>query len=355
MPKMKIFNSLEKEAFDSPPIFNSAERKQFFPLPLLLKGSIADLRTPTNKVCFLVAAGYFKARRRFFARQFHQADLEYVARQIDVNPAEIYIEVYDRATSARHQRIILNYFGCSPFNKAAKIITASEIEALIPVQYRPKLILLEIIQILTRQKIEIPSYNVLTGMIVTAINRHRHELSAIVEAGLSKTQRASLDALLEKEPDNGTSGGWRYRLTLLKRPFQSTRPVKIRANLADLDTLQTLYLDLKPVVQRLDLSYECARYYAYSVIKSQIPQVSRRADHDRLLHLIAFVAYQTFRLNDTLIDTLLSAVQAAVNSAVKAQKETYFQEREQRGQSLSALADNLRQSVRRRYPGSGIS
>jgi Arc/MetJ family transcription regulator len=40
------------------------------------------------------------------------------------------------------------------------------------------------------------------------------------------------------------------------------------------------------------------------------------------------------------------AVQAAVNSAVKAQKETYFQEREQRGQSLSALVDNLRQSVR---------
>lgn len=63
-------------------------------------------------------------------------------------------------------------------------------------------------------------------------------------------------------------------------------------------------------------------------------------------HLIAFVAYQTFRLNDTLIDTLLSAVQAAVNSTVKAQKEVYFQEREQRNQSLSGLADKLRQSVR---------
>jgi len=83
MPKMKIFNSLEKEAFDSPPVFNSAERKQFFSLPLLIKDSIADLRTPTNKVCFLVVAGYFKARRKFFARQFHQADIEFVARQTD--------------------------------------------------------------------------------------------------------------------------------------------------------------------------------------------------------------------------------------------------------------------------------
>ena len=346
MARMKIFNTLEEEAFESPPVFNSADRKQFFSLPVVLKDAVVDLRTPTNKVCFMIAAGYFKARRRFFGRQFRQPDIEYAALQVGANQADIRIEAFSKETCARHQKIILNYFGCSPFNKAAKNITASEIAALIPVQYRPKLVLLEIIQLLTRQKIEIPSYNVLTGMIVTAINRHRHKLSAIVEAGLSKTQRASLDALLKKEPDNGTNGGWRYRLTLLKRPFQSTRPLKIRANLADLNTLQTLYLDLKPVVQHLDLSYECARYYAYSVIKSQIPQVSRRADHDRLLHLIAFVAYQTFKLNDTLIDTLLIAVQAAVNSAVKAQKEAYFLEREKRSQSLSALADNLRQSVR---------
>lgn len=346
MPKMKIFNSMEKEAFDSPPVFNSAERKQFFSLPLLLKDSITDLRTPTNKVCFLAVAGYFKVRHKFFARQFHQADFEYIAHQIGVNPAEVHVGAYSKGTYARHQSIILNYFGCSPFDKAAKIITAREIASLIPVQYRPKLVLLEIIQILTRQKIEIPSYNVLAGLIIAAINRHQRELCAIVDAGLNKKQRASLNALLEKEPDNGTCGGWRYRLTLLKRPFQSTQPLKIRANLADLNTLQTLYLDLKPVVQRLALNYECARYYAYSVIKAQIPQVSRRADHDRLLYLIAFVAYQTFKLNDTLIDTLLTAVQAAVNGAVKAQKEAYFQEREQRSQSLSGLADKLRQSVR---------
>src|SRR4029077_5806003 len=62
MARMKIFNTLEEEAFESPPEFNSGERKRFFSLSLLLKESQASLRTPTNKVCFLVAAGYFKAR-----------------------------------------------------------------------------------------------------------------------------------------------------------------------------------------------------------------------------------------------------------------------------------------------------
>lgn len=345
MARMKIFNTLEEEAFESPPVFNSAERKRFFSLPLLLEDSMVNLRTPINKVCFLVVAGYFKARRKFFARQFHQTDIEYVARQIGVDPSEVFIKSYSKETYARHQRAILSYFGYCPFDEAAKTIITNEIAALIRVQFRPKLVLLEIIHVLTIKKIAIPSYNVLADLIVAALNNHQRTLNKIIETRLTENQRTNLDTLLEKEPSNSTEEGWRYRLTLLKKPNQSTRPAKIRANLVDLDTVQTLYLDLMPVVQRLNLSYESIRYYAYSVIKAQIPQVSRRADEDRFLHLIAFIVYQTFKLNDLLIDTLLSAVQAAVNAAEKEQKEVYFRERDQRNQSFATLVEQFRQNV----------
>ncbi len=347
MARMKIFNTLEEEEFESPPVFNSAERKRFFSLPLLLEDSMVNLRTPINKVCFLVVAGYFKARRKFFARRFHQTDIEYVARQIGVNPSEVLIESYSKETYARHQRAILSYFGYSPFDEAAKITITNEIAALIRVQFRPKLVLLEIIQVLTVKKIAIPSYNVLADLIVTALNSHQRTLNKIIEDCLTENQRTNLDTLLEKEPSSSTEDGWRYRLTLLKKSYQSTRPAKIKANLADLDTVQTLYLDLIPVVQRLNLSYESIRYYAYSVIKAQIPQVSRRADEDRYLHLIAFIVYQTFKLNDLLIDTLLSAVQSAVNAAEKEQKEVYFRERDQRNQSFATLVEQFRQNVQK--------
>lgn len=101
MARMKIFNTPEEEAFESPPVFNSSERKRFFSLPLLLEDSMVNLRTPINKVCFLVVAGYFKARRKFFARQFHHTDIEYVARQIGINPSEVCIESYSKETYAR--------------------------------------------------------------------------------------------------------------------------------------------------------------------------------------------------------------------------------------------------------------
>ena len=94
MPRMRIFNFLEREAFESPPLFDSAERKRFFSSSLMLSNSMTSLRTSTNRVCFLVAAGYFKARRKFFARQFRQKDIEFVARQIGVIPGEVHVEAY---------------------------------------------------------------------------------------------------------------------------------------------------------------------------------------------------------------------------------------------------------------------
>lgn len=345
MPRMNIFNILEQEAFESPPVFNNAERLTFFFAPSMFNDSMESMRTPTNKVCFIVMAGYFKARRKFFARRFHQADIEFVAAQIGLDPSQVLLKAYSKVTYLRHQRLILRYFGCSAFDDAAKAFAANEIALIVPVQFRPKLVLLEIIELLTTQKIALPSYAILAGLIVAAIDDYHRELEQIIDARLTQTQRQKLDALLEKASSANAGESWRYSLTLLKKPFQSTQPSKIKANLTDLETLLALYLDLKPITDRLALRYECIRHYANSVIKSQIPQVSRRAAEDRYLHLIAFIVFQTFKLHDTMIDILLVTVQSAINMAEKEHKESYYQEREQREQKFGTLADRLGQSI----------
>ena len=37
MPRMNILNAVEREAFDSPPVFNSFQRKQYFDFPSKLR------------------------------------------------------------------------------------------------------------------------------------------------------------------------------------------------------------------------------------------------------------------------------------------------------------------------------
>jgi hypothetical protein len=44
MPRMKILNSVEREVFDWPPIFNSVERKRCFDFPTPLQDIATSLR-----------------------------------------------------------------------------------------------------------------------------------------------------------------------------------------------------------------------------------------------------------------------------------------------------------------------
>ena len=139
MAKMKIFNSLEEAEFKSPPKFNSIERKHFFATSIAINTLLENLRTPTNKVYFLITLGYFKARKRFFARQFLESDIQFVANQLKLNAFDVHLETYSKETCSRNQLLILQHFGYSPFNKAAKEILLNEIKRLAKIQSRVSL------------------------------------------------------------------------------------------------------------------------------------------------------------------------------------------------------------------------
>src|ERR1700731_2123738 len=84
MPRMNILNTVEREAFNSPPGFSSFQRKQYFDFPSKLRRFAAGLRNPAYQLGFLLSAGYFKAARRFFSPgSFHPRDIEYVALQLE--------------------------------------------------------------------------------------------------------------------------------------------------------------------------------------------------------------------------------------------------------------------------------
>lgn len=185
MPRMKVFNALEEETFETPPAFNTAERKRYFTLPVGLNELVETLRTPTNKVCFILVAGSFRARRKFFPQRFRQADVEFVATRLGIAPESVNLNDYDRATSTRHQQMIAEFFGYRKFDDESKLRLKREIASLVRSQARPKLMLLEAVQSLARHKVVIPSYNTLANLIIESINQHKRLLVSVVEQHLS--------------------------------------------------------------------------------------------------------------------------------------------------------------------------
>ena len=103
MPRMQILSDQEREAFDSPPVFNSAERKQFFELTPKVEAMVDSMRTPINAVCFVVILGYFKATKRFFGLHLRVEDVQYVAKKLAYFPEMFDKDDYDKTTVGRRE------------------------------------------------------------------------------------------------------------------------------------------------------------------------------------------------------------------------------------------------------------
>jgi len=71
-----------------------------------------------------------------------------------------------------------------------------------------------------------------------------------------------------------------------------------------------------------------------AVMKSDVHDLRRRQTSDRQMHLIAFVAYQYYNLQDNLVATLLNSVKAAENSAAREFKDWCFAERKSQAAKL---------------------
>jgi hypothetical protein len=332
--------------FDTPPEFSSEERKRFFYLPNWANEFIETLRTPTNKTGFVVQLGYFKAVGKFFvARKFHRADVEFVAGRLNCNCSDLNFGAYKERTLIRHQEVICENMGVNQFEENAKESLKKEAINLASKQIKPRLMFMSLVDFLRNRKIEVPSYNTFAEIITEALRNFEKSLVNNINCRLTNEDKHLLDELLEfgEEYVGGekkTSKVKRYKLTLLKKINQSTKPSKIKSNIQDLQCLEPLFELIKPVIKSLNISSDLILYYAQIVIKSRGFQINRRESRKYLL-LMAFVAYQYYRLNDVLTETLMKSVQSSINTTEREHKENFYNQRKEKNKELYIFSKKM--------------
>ena len=341
MPRMRILRASEQEAFDSPPLFNHEQRKQYFAFPNVLLDTAKTLRTPTSQVGFLLLCGYFKATKRFFLPQdFWQRDIEAVARELDLEGTAFNPNEYTETTRLRQQKTILEFYGFQAFDSRSEALLGVEISAMARLHLQPRLIFDRCTDFLLQKRIQVPKAGTLAELIRLGLNRRKTELVKLMEAHLTDQARHLLDGLFT-QPDNQNQ----YRLTLLKKLSQSTRPSRVREAIADFETLAGLYRQLEGILATLALGHAGIRYFAGSVMKSEIFQIQRREANDRYIHAAAFVAHQFFRLQDNLTDLFLNVMASFQTAAIREHKDRLFEQRKAQNQQLKTVIGELDASV----------
>lgn len=343
MPRMKILSGAEQDIFDKPPVFNSAQRKRFFDFSSELLDTAQRLRTPGHRIGFLLMCGYFEAVKKFFPpHEYHQGDIEYIARYLKESPECFVANSLPETSRRRHRDYILKYYGYHQFDSEGENCLKEEIRQMVSTQLKPKLIFWRCIDVLTKNRRQIPNYDALSKLILKALNQRKKELAAIIDQELKQPARTLLDGLFQQE---GKDKYARYKLTLLKKLSQSTKPVKIKERTEDLAHIADLYNNVLPLLPNLNLGHEGIRYFANSVMKSNMFQLNQRSNEDRYVHITAFVAHQYYRLQDNLVDTLLNTVNSFHNSTKRDHKDWCYEHRKDQYGMIKTLVTKFDENV----------
>jgi len=345
MPDLKIFNKKEKQSFDNPPEFGSIERKKYFGLSNWALEKANSLRGATNKVCFIMLFGYFKAEKKFYStKTFNPADIKYVAQRLNIPLEDVNIIKYKGASIGRHKKTILEYMDYKAFDNDVRKELELECLELVHRQIKPKLIFGELRNYLVNNKIEVPKYYVLSYIITKIIRNYEKDLEAIVKDNLTASNKISLRELIEV-PEVYEKLGIRvnrHKLTLLKKLSQSIRPKKIEQSVNDFKELKSLFYEHIKVIEGLDLSPEVLKYYANSVLRGDVFNISRKKNElNKFLLLISFINHQLFRHHDTLIDVFQRSVKNNINFCNKEYKEMTYLERNNKDQKTQEIIKNL--------------
>ncbi|MCY4168279.1 MAG: Tn3 family transposase, partial [Rhodobacter sp.] len=334
MPRMRILSPSERDDFDKPPVFDFRDRKKFLTFPQSLLGIAQSMRNPAHRIGFLVNCGYFRATRRFFApSDFVERDLVFVARGLGLDPVST-IEIQNR-TRQRHQGLILDHYGFSPFAADAAAMLAGEIATMARMHLKPRLMVDRCLDILTQRRVQVPGSGRLIALIRSALQRRAQDLARRVETNLTDAMRTLLDDLFATPGDQN-----RYRLTLLKTLPQSTKPARIREAVQDFEAVSRLHDQLSDLLRALDLNPSGIRFFAGSVLRSEMFQIQRRTDSDRYLHATAFIAHQFSRYQDTLIDLWLQVMASYQSRAKRDHADSVLENRKARHQQIRDIVDD---------------
>ncbi|MDB9706969.1 Tn3 family transposase [Planktotalea frisia] len=336
---MRILTVNEQEAFNKPPPFDHRDRKKFFDFPKSLLAVAATMRNPDHQISFLVSCGYFRATRRFYApADFVDRDIAYVASQLDHSvPSNVR---YPDRTRQRHQQVILDFHGFTPFDLSASTTLATEIATMARMHLKPRLIFDRCVDFLIQRRVQVPSAHRLNDLIRASLHERKAELIALMDSQLLAETRNLLDDLFTA-PDAQN----RYRLTLLKRLSQSTSPSRIKEAVADFAILSELHHQLGDILVQLDLGTAGIRYFAGGVLRSEIFQMRRRDQNDRYIHAAAFVAHQFYRCQDNMVDLWLSVMASFKTAAARDYQETLVQERQNQQRQIEIVVNGLEVSV----------
>ncbi len=343
MTILSVLSSYEQKQFDSPPDFNTQQRRISF----VNDNSeiISGLRKSTHKIGFILQLGYFRANGKFFApNKFRVKDIEYVTKLLNLKSGAINFDTYHTRILHEHRIKILTLLEWKTFDQATEKFLTKHITRYVEKQLLPKEMFMLSIDFFWQNKIELPSYTKLSLSITNAYNQYETILLNKISSLLDVEQEKSLLALIRSEFEQKPQM-FKPRITSLKKINQSLQPSDIQDNIEAFNVIQDYFNKFKYTIDRLDLSDQATEYFATWVHKATTSQLNSFANKNKsYLYLLAYIKHQYYLRQDTLIDIFLKSVKTVHNAANAQIEKNDKKSKSTRNKSIITLSKSHKSS-----------
>jgi hypothetical protein len=132
MPKLQLLVPSKQLKFDSGPRLKIQERHVYFSISADIENYLEKIRSPINKVGFVIQLGYFRASGRFFDTElFRPSDVKFVCAILDICLPNTSIDSKTYIANARymHKNYILKTSGWQKFTKKHYVFNCMMLKA----------------------------------------------------------------------------------------------------------------------------------------------------------------------------------------------------------------------------------
>jgi len=296
--RLRLLNQLEHQHYYARPKFTEDEQSYYFMLSDEEMALVAQHKNMQAKLYFMLALGYFKAKRRFFRFRFPTVkdDVRFVKKhylpEVNLNLA---FPSRNIIRNIHHEIITLHHFTTD--TATIKKLTQKKVAVLVTQKSCPSSILQALLDYYEHERVILPTYSTLQDIIGRAITEEGARLKKLVSRYLDADVCQQLDTLLTMDDDD------RYYIHILKSDPKDFKYQQMQQHIERLLRYKPLYKPAKRFLPKLNLSLQNIDYYASLADYYNSHELKSLPREKAYLYLMCYLYYRLQTVCDQLIES----------------------------------------------------
>ncbi len=309
--RIKILEDDEIEELYGLPRFNTEEQTYYFDLTEGEQEIAISSRTLENQILFILQAGYFKAKTKFFS--FELKDVKDDVRQILKQhfPTITDIQLSDTfQKQARHdqQLKIMELHGYRPYTEEERASLLEKASQFVKLSAKPIYLFQSLVHYMDNHKIVLPGYSTMQKIVSQVLISERRRLCEIIENSIDENTKAGLNKLYSNRDVF-------YDITFLKHEPKDFTPKQLKREINRRKTLADLYHSIKMLIPQFGLSNDSIAYYANLVDYYTVQKLQQMQTGMVYLYLSCYILHRFKKINDNLINAFIYKVHKTMDTS----------------------------------------